>query len=684
MSDDFDALEALNAATAAPFASKRATKRKQAGKRSYIRSRLEADVASIALHAEVVKAIRQSGVTGILQGHPAVLSITLPDVVELDIARLVATVLCDEMPVSEGHYEIIVAKDPVKSGDMIWEQARGASLNFSAFLGVRRRARHVILIGHGHHYDALEPAIRSMFDVSIAVCEHPSVDILRGAMALAFHEPVSAADAGRAHRGTWAHWQLLLDPQRGLARSLKDLESTVDIGLSAKQPTDTVPAAPRHGFIPLSAMALPCDLAEWADRFTADVISYRAGQLDWSQLDKGFVLAGPPGCGKSVFARSLAEAVGAPIFEESIAEWWSRKTGHLGDWISAAKDIFKRASEAAFQDGLAIIFLDEIDSIGNRQGFEGRNKELMTDCVNAMLALLDEGNRPCGVVVVGATNDAGRIDPALLRPGRLDRVLAMGMPDLGARAAMFKWHLHDAALAIEFEDAAELADGMSAAEIEQACRDARKRARGRSITLEDIYPKPDEPYEQTWATAVHEAGHAIVAEVLMPGSVQSIVIRDRQTATGTSAAHTSIKTPYCGREGFMTRSDIEDLVAVLLGGVAAEDMYLKERRSGSASDLRAATTWAARLHSGVGHGSLLYTHDPASDGEVSLHLMRDPDFRNAVHHSLGRALHRAAAILDAEKNAAIALAKQLATTGYARGASVREVIGKQSSLTFAE
>ena len=171
----------------------------------------------------------------------------------------------------------------------------------------------------------------------------------------------------------------------------------------------------------------------------ADLKAYHEGQIPWSAVDRGLLLDGPPGTGKTTYAKALAKSAGLPLVIGSLAQWQSAREGHLGHCLAAMRESFAEAKRKA----PCIFLIDELDSFGDRGQFTDHNKDYSTQVVNAFLEALDGAGGRQGVVVIGATNHVGKIDPAITRAGRLDRTVEIPLPDIEALEKIFRFHLED-------------------------------------------------------------------------------------------------------------------------------------------------------------------------------------------------------------------------------------------------
>ncbi|GEM_PF-2147997 len=351
----------------------------------------------------------------------------------------------------------------------------------------------------------------------------------------------------------------------------------------------------------------------------ADIRAAVSGAIPWDAVDRGMLLVGEPGVGKTLLARALARDGGVRFIHASEARWIEGTDG-LSAHILAIRATFAEARRSA----PCILFIDELDSIGNRQLFEGRNKEYCTEIVNTLLQELQGVIDRQGVFVIGATNYLEYVDPALTRAGRLDQVVRVPRPDRRALQGILDYYLQpyarDGRLDADIDSSAlaGMALGATGADIEFFVRDAARRARKAGVPLGHghlaaaITRAPRDrgaarrlaPEEQA-RTAVHEAGHAIA--LLACGhyparlSVVSIIPRSNGSLGFTGALPDARNT--------LTRRACDEYLQVLLAGRAAEEqVYGSDGVSSGAggssdsSDLALATRWAARMVGELGFG----------------------------------------------------------------------------------
>lgn len=386
----------------------------------------------------------------------------------------------------------------------------------------------------------------------------------------------------------------------------------------------------------------------WARDLSQDLDVWRRGQIPWSEIDAGLLLSGPPGVGKTMFARSVAKSAGASFLASSLAQWQSR--GHLGDLLGAMRATF---AEAAAKSP-CILLLDEFDSIGDRTRFDERNAQYCTEVVAGLLECLDGVHRREGIVVIGACNHPHLIDAALLRPGRLGTHVRVGLPDAAARAAILRSYLPDQVTARQLDEAARECDGVTGADLAHAAKSARRlaRRRGEEPSIDDLRAAlpPVTPIEGELREriAIHEAGHAAVGLALDVGALTGVVVRKGFTQN----AGVGGGTVFEPNERLPSSTYFLDQIAMNLGGMAAEIVIYGEHLEGSGggagSDLHNAADLATIMVAQTGMGGTL-NYFRANTPEEREKIRRSlPAVNRQVEQTLATQLERAKAIVGAK------------------------------------
>ncbi len=321
-----------------------------------------------------------------------------------------------------------------------------------------------------------------------------------------------------------------------------------------------------------------------------------------ASMPKGILLVGPPGTGKTMLAKAVAGESNVPFFSISGSEFVEM---FVGMGASKVRDLFKQAKEKA----PCIVFIDEIDAIGQKRnsGQMGGNDE-REQTLNQLLTEMDgfEGNT--GVIILAATNRPDSLDPALTRPGRFDRRVPVELPDLKGREEILKVHAKKVALApgIDFNTVARMASGASGAELANIVNEAALRAvrSGRkSVTQADLeesievviagYQKKNSILtdKEKCIVAYHEVGHALVAALQSHSApVQKITIIPR-----TSGALGYTMQVEEGNHYLMTKEELENKIATLTGGRAAEEVAFQSVTTGASNDIEQATKLARAM-----------------------------------------------------------------------------------------
>ena len=319
------------------------------------------------------------------------------------------------------------------------------------------------------------------------------------------------------------------------------------------------------------------------------------------RIPRGVLLVGPPGTGKTLLAKAVAGEAEVPFFSISGSDFVEM---FVGVGAARVRDLFEQAKKHA----PAIIFIDELDALGKARGagsFGGHDEREQT--LNQLLTELDGFDTNGGVILMAATNRPEILDPALLRPGRFDRTVSVDRPDVKGREAILNIHAKDAKLAesVSLQKLAVRTPGFAGADLANVINEAALLAARRNksaITMEEL----DEAVERTMAglerksrvlsegerrvVAYHEAGHAIVGEVLPHANpVQKISIVSRGAALG-YVLHMPTEDRY-----LKSKDEILDEICMALGGRVAEEIVFEGVTSGAANDLQRATQLAERM-----------------------------------------------------------------------------------------
>ena len=409
----------------------------------------------------------------------------------------------------------------------------------------------------------------------------------------------------------------------------------------------------------------------WGRNLARDLAAYRAGELTWADVDRGVLVSGPPGCGKTTFAKALARECGVELVATSYGDWQSAgREGHLGELIKRLRQRFDQARKAA----PCIMFIDELDSVGSRSAGT-RLDDWWRSIINVLLAELDGVTGREGVVVVGASNDHTHIDPAILRSGRLDRVVFMQLPDAVAIAGIFRDHLGEAALGIDLQAIASRALGGSGADCERWARGARRRARvaGRLLNRDDLIAGIDDGLtspsdEAQFRAAVHEAGHAVALEALEPGCVGTVTLRHSAAKLGLTRAKLRQMSSLLAR-------DLDDIALSYLAGRAAEEVVCGEPDTGSGgdatSDLAQVTLLFLRAGLSYGLGENLLWWGAVTHDTVPQVLTRHPALADAVSERITAVYDRALDLMRERKAAVLEIARFLTERISMTGDEVR-------------
>ena len=381
------------------------------------------------------------------------------------------------------------------------------------------------------------------------------------------------------------------------------------------------------------------------------------------RVPKGILLIGPPGTGKTLLARAVAGEAGVPFFSISGSEFVEM---FVGVGAARVRDLFEQARQVA----PAIIFIDELDSLGRARGAYGLGgHDEKEQTLNQLLAELDGFDPKSGVVLLAATNRPEILDPALLRAGRFDRQVLVDRPDKIGREQILAVHLKKVKLDLDVkpEQVAALTPGFTGADLANLINEAALLATRRkaiSVTMEDFNNAIERivaglekrnrllnPKERR-VVAFHELGHAMVA-LALPGTdeVHKVSIIPR----GVGALGYTIQRPTEDRF-LMTRTELEHKMAVLLGGRAAEQVVFSEISTGAADDLARATDIARAmvLRYGMSEalGNVTYDRERSTFLEPGIPMSQTRDYSEETAHAVDGAVR---ALIDQAFEHAVAI-----------------------------
>ena len=324
-----------------------------------------------------------------------------------------------------------------------------------------------------------------------------------------------------------------------------------------------------------------------------------------AKLPRGALLVGSPGTGKTLLAKAVAGEAGVPFFSISGSGFVEM---FVGVGASRVRDLFQEAAKVA----PCIIFIDEIDAIGKTRDTRFGGNDEREQTLNQLLVEMDGFTSNEGVVVLAATNRADILDPALLRPGRFDRQIYVGRPDLKGREEILRVHARNKPLAedVDLRVLAQSTPGFSGADLENVINEGAllSARRGQKFITMDMLQEavvkviagPEKksrvvPPHERRLTAYHEAGHAVMHHCLASvDPVHSVTIIPRGQAGGMT-----ISLPGEDR-GYYSRRYMEEEIAALLGGRTAEELFLGDISTGASNDLQRASAMARRMVTAYG------------------------------------------------------------------------------------
>lgn len=318
------------------------------------------------------------------------------------------------------------------------------------------------------------------------------------------------------------------------------------------------------------------------------------------EIPKGVLMVGPPGTGKTLLARAVAGEAGVPFFSVSGSDFVEM---FVGVGASRVRDLFEDAKKHA----PCIVFIDEIDTIGKQRGVSMNSNDEREQTLNQLLVEMDGFETNEGVIIIGATNRADILDKALLRPGRFDRRVTVGLPDVKGREEILKVHTIKIPTdeSVDIKVIAKGTSGFSGADLKNLANEAAIKAARQDKIMVDMtdfeYAKDKiimgvekrsmvMSENEKKVTAYHEAGHAIVGNFMdNVDPIHKVTIIPRGSALGLTQT-----LPEEDRVSY-TKQRAQDNIAFLMGGRIAEELVMNEITTGASNDIERATDLARRM-----------------------------------------------------------------------------------------
>ncbi|MCK1668987.1 AAA family ATPase [Bradyrhizobium sp. 153] len=483
---------------------------------------------------------------------------------------------------------------------------------------------------------------------------------------------LDTGSVGTAMRSRFPGAAVAVPPDALTALQLDDVVAAMRPGVSPEEAIELMRRASRRRSAGNDVSTAPnLDTAiefgaarEFGLALAQDIRDFKEGRQSWADSMKGALFFGKPGTGKSVLCASIAAAAGVPLLRFSVASVFE-KNSHLGTVIEAFKNLMNQAASIG---SCCIVVLEEIEFIPRRDRLDDRGgKSFWLPIIDLVMLLTDAGiaanepnggaGRPVGIFILGCTNHLDMVEPALLRPNRLEVAVEVTPPDAAGVANVLRFHLGGALAGEDVSAVARSLEGATAAQCMAVVRAAKRAARhaGRPMVLADLaeaaHGDDVSSPQVVWRSAVHEAAHAVATIVTGEGGLVYVFIQNH-------GGYTKVKGD---QDDLPTLAAIERTAVCLLAAGAAEASIV-----GSLS-----TGWSGTDRSDLGRVALLLSHVHASSGLVGNLFVRanmgealeaaraDPELRRAVEDHVRRLYARAVALVGRHRNRIVAVAESL-------------------------
>lgn len=523
-------------------------------------------------------------------------------------------------------------------------------------------------------FDAITPVpieLRASCDV-FNIFGPPDNSLVQSAISAFYRGGVTAADSELIAESDWNDLATLFRPGRSTRQSLSRLLALKLERVRGGMSTDVARADAARNLEALNgygeATRFGLDLAQ-------DLADYRAGKIVWSDVERGVLLVGPPGTGKTSFARRLAKACGVPLVSGSYSEWQATGTSQ-GDLLKAMRKSFRQATSLT----PCVMLIDELGAFTTR-GTQSGHAEYMIGPVNAMLELLDGIEGREGVVVVATANSTEDIDKALLRAGRIDTHIEVELPDAEARCYILEEYLNWQLPTEARSEVATKTQGLTGADLELVAKRVRRHVRRSQerMSMEAVMACLPRlialPTEKVRTAAVHEAGHALVA-LILGRKIRTIQVMDcildgQQTA---SIGRVEVERDTSIRH---TGPTMLEEIMITFGGMAAETEVFGAHDYGAGgteqSDLVMATDLATQYEAIYGMGDTMISEPLGNRGQLSRARMQNAYIWSRIDDLLRAQLQRTREVLAEHGGLLRALAERLGESKVMSGLEVMEL-----------